>query len=287
MRLRALVSLGLGLLLVLGSVPVADAQTVYAKPRDLRVLQDELISLDDTLLELERQRTHAEYRAFRDRADRLRTNVEALRDDMADDDRSVPLEDVSRVRSEIVDLRLDIETALDTRRAAAEALSLPAGTQVSIRLDEPISSRTARPEDRVTATVSEPVRLDGRVIIPVGTEVMGVVRSVNTADRLSRGGKLELSFDTMRIDSQRYDLRTRVVSLKEGIDKSQVQKTAGIGILLGSVLGGMRSGTEGAVIGAILGAGGGIAAAKGEEVSLPEGSVIVLSLDEALTVRNN
>src|SRR5262245_41063216 len=129
MRLRALVSLGLGLLLVLGSVPSADAQTVYAQPRDVRVLQDELLSLDDTLAAHEQPRSHAEYRAFRDRADRLRTNVEALRDDMADDDRSVPLDDVSRVRSEIVDLRMDIEGALDMRYTGGSA-TLPAGTQM-------------------------------------------------------------------------------------------------------------------------------------------------------------
>jgi hypothetical protein len=283
MRTRALVSLGLGLLLVLGSVPTADAQTVWAKPRDLRVLADELRSLDATLEQLDRARTRADYAEFKSRADRLRTNVEAMRDDMADDDRNVALEDVSRLRSEIVDLRLDIESALDMRYTGVPP-SLPAGTQIMIRLDQSISSKTARPEDRITATVAEPVRLDGRVVIPVGTEVHGVVRDVSTADRLSRGGKLQLSFDNMRLDSRRLDMRTRVVSMGEGMDKSEAQKKAGLGALLGGVLGGITSGREGVVIGAILGAGGGVAASKGEDVSLPEGTIMTLSLDEALTV---
>jgi hypothetical protein len=55
--------------------------------------------------------------------------------------------------------------------------------------------------------------------------------------------------------------------------------------VLGGVLGSIIGGTEGAVIGAILGVGGGIVATKGEDVSLPVGTLVTLQLDRPLVVR--
>jgi hypothetical protein len=190
---------------------------------------------------------------------------------------------VTRMRTEIADLRGDIESAIDLGYVGNSA-SLPAGTEMFIRLDETISSKTARPEDRVRATIVEPVRLDGRTLIPVGTEVTGFVRTVDTADRLSRGGKLELVFDTLRLDNSRMTMRTRLVEARESMDRSDTGRKAGLGAILGGVLGGIVEGRSGAIIGAILGAGGGVAATKGEDVVLPEGTVLTLRLDEAMAV---
>jgi len=62
-------------------------------------------------------------------------------------------------------------------------------------------------------------------------------------------------------------------------------KKAGMGALLGAVLGKVVGGTEGAIIGLVVGAGGAIAATKGDDVELPEGSVLTLRLERPLTVR--
>ena len=287
MKMRALLSLGLSLLLVAGSVPVYAQANTWAKPRDVRVLRDELAALDYALDELHRrQPPHARTADFDRRAEDLRGEVTGLSDRMrrrTGDNTGVMLDDITQLRREISDLRLDIENTLELRYSGASAV-LPSGTDVVIRLDQTVSSRSARPEDRVTATVAEPVRLDGRIVIPVGAEVSGVVRSVDSADRLSRGGKLELAFDTVRVDNQRLEMRTRIMEVKEGVDKSEAQKKAGLGAIIGGVLGGIMDGRSGAIVGAILGAGGGVAASKGEDVVLPEGTLMTLRLDDAMTV---
>lgn len=289
MKNRALLSLGLAAVMAFGAIPVDAQTTTWAKPRDVRVLRDEIVSLDYTLDQMRRLTPpHADSAMFSRRADNLRDDVQALSDRVRNRDRSavgtgVALDDVTRLRTEIVDLRLDIETALDLRYSGDRAV-LPRDTAVLIRLDQTLSSKTARREDRVTATVVEPVRLDGRTVIPVGTEVSGIVRDVDTADRLSRGGKLELAFDTIRLDNQRLEMRTRLMEVKEGLDKSDAGQKAGLGAIIGGVLGGIVEGTSGAVVGAILGAGGGVAATKGEDVVLPEGTLMTLRLDDAMTV---
>jgi type IV secretory pathway VirB10-like protein len=53
---------------------------------------------------------------------------------------------------------------------------LEAGTDIQVRLEQPVSSKTARLEDRVEATVAEAVRSGSRVVIPVGSRVRGVVQ---------------------------------------------------------------------------------------------------------------
>jgi len=125
-----------------------------------------------------------------------------------------------------------------------------------------------------------------RVVIPVGSRVRGVVQAAEPAERPSKAGRLDLRFDNVTIPGRpRMDIRTSLVSIKEDLDKGDTAKKAGMGALLGAVLGKVVGGTEGAIIGLVVGAGGAIAATKGDDVELPEGSVLTLRLERPLTVR--
>jgi hypothetical protein len=164
-------------------------------------------------------------------------------------------------------------------------VTLPEGTEIQVRLEDGLSSATARVEDRVEATVAAPVRERGRTLLPAGTRLRGVVRDVERAQRPARGGKLDLLFDTIYLDDRtRTRLNARVVSLKESMDTGEKAEKAGIGAVLGGVLGTILGGKKGAIIGVVVGGTGGVAASKGEDVSLPAGTILILSLDRPLTV---
>jgi hypothetical protein len=157
---------------------------------------------------------------------------------------------------------------ITTRPAASGFLTEPTS---SYGLDDRVSSKYARPDDRVEATVAEPVRVDGRVAIPAGATVAGRVRDIVPAERSSLGGRVELSFGTLvTSEGTRVRIPTRVVSMKEsGVDKGK----AGLR-LVGGILGAVVDGGKGAIIGAVLGGGGAVVASKGEEeVNLPPGTV--------------
>ena len=85
-------------------------------------------------------------------------------------------------------------------------------------------------------------------------------------------------------DRTRTRLNARVVSLKESMDRGEKAEKAGIGAVLGGVLGTILGGKKGAIIGVVVGGTGGVAASKGEDVSLPAGTILVLSLERPLTV---
>ena len=72
---------------------------------------------------------------------------------------------------------------------------VPAGQELDVRLQSSLSSETATVEQRFEATTVVDLRQGGRVLIPAGSVVRGVVSGVEKAGRLERTGRLELSFD--------------------------------------------------------------------------------------------
>lgn len=286
--MKKLVFLSLCLFMVLGALPAAADHPGSARPRDMQRLQDDLDNLDDTLRMLKANDPKAN--EFRVRADEIREDVTWLKVQMRRHQRSrrqglgATVEEVNEIRASIDDLRNDIEEAYEFRFAGSDA-RLAEGTDIQVRLEQALSSNTARREDRVEATVVRPIRLDNRVVIPAGALVRGVVKDAEEAERPAKGGRLELLFDRIQLDGRTWvDIQTRVISIKENMDRSESAERAGIGAVLGGVLGQIIGGKKGALLGVLIGATGGIVATQGEEVELPEGTILTLRLERPLLV---
>jgi hypothetical protein len=255
-----------------------------ARPRDLQRLQDDLANLDGELAALPARDAQAD--DLRERAEELREEVIYLKVKMrrsrAQDPSStgVTYDEVAELRREAAELRRDIaRLAVGDERE----LRVPAGTEIVARLEEPLSSRTARREDRFEAIVLQPVTVSGVVAVPAGSRVRGIVRDAQPAERPSRGGRLELEFNVLYIDRDRLDIHGRVVSLDERPGEDRAKK-AGLGAVLGGVVGSILGGKEGAIVGVIVGGGGAVVATKGQDIELPAGAVIVVSLDREVVV---
>jgi len=288
MRPNRSTALFLGAWLALGPVSAALAQgRDDARPRDVQRLQEELANLDDALSALEPSDRKAD--EFRQRAEEIREEAVYVKVKMRRQSRrngggtGVSLEEVEDLQRSIAELRQDMERSFD-RRDDRE-VRLAEGTEIVVRLDEPLYSRTARREDRVDASVYQPVRAQGRLAIPAGSQVRGIVREAEPAERPSRGGRLELQFDAIFLDRTRLDLRAQVVGiLEEGDDHRSTGEKAGIGAVLGGVIGGILGGKKGAFAGVLIGGTGAVAATKGEEVDLPAGTIVTLRLDRPLVI---
>jgi hypothetical protein len=285
MKRTALISLAV--LLAAAAVPAA-AQTTETMTRDLQRLQDDLINLDDSVAALEP--SHPREAELRGRADRIRERVDRLASDVRGGGgavRTAAPEEIRSLRRDITTLQRDIDTAVGRAWSTGTSAVLPEGTEIQLRLEESLSSETARLEDRFESTVAVPVRdAQGRVAIPAGTRVRGIVAAVEDAERPAKPGRLDLSFDTIYLDERTATpLRARLVSVEENLDRSATGKRAGIGAVVGGVLGSLIGGTKGALIGAVLGGAGGVVATAGEEVTLPAGTILTMRLDRSLDVR--
>lgn len=164
-----------------------------------------------------------------------------------------------------------------------DGIAVPVGTEIDARLQEPLSSRTAKVEQRFEATTVSDIGVGGRVVIPAGSVVRGFVSSVRAAGRLERRGSLTLSFEELRIDPRTYRFRG---SVTQAIDRKLTEDTAriGAGAVVGAIIGGIIGGGKGALAGVLVGGGGTMAATDGADVDLPAGTVLRLRLDQAVEI---
>ena len=162
---------------------------------------------------------------------------------------------------------------------------VPVGQELDVRLQEPLSSDTATVEQRFETTTVVDLKQGDRVLVPAGSVVRGVVRSVDDADRVDRAGRLTLGFDQLVVNGREYPIRAMATQVFEskGIreEASTVGTAGGVGAIVGGIIGGLR----GALIGAIVGSGGVIAATEGKDVVLPSGTIIRVRLDSPIQIR--
>jgi type IV secretory pathway VirB10-like protein len=172
-----------------------------------------------------------------------------------------------------------------------EPVRVPAGTVLEVEMLDTISSENSHPGDTFRARVSGSVRSDGRVAIPSGSEVMGEVTEAVPLRKIGGQARLAVRFtDLVLPDGSTVPIDASFVQSgrnETGKDAATIGGGAAAGAVLGRVLGkGNRS--KGSVIGAIIGAAAGAVIASrtpGEEVVIPEGTVVSLRLDEAVNVQ--
>ena len=90
----------------------------------------------------------------------------------------------------------------------AGPLRLEDGTPVRVRLSRDLSSATAQSNERVDFNVLEEVKVGNLVVIPKGSIAWGTVTDAQAKRRMGRGGKLDVSINSVRLaDSEKAALR--------------------------------------------------------------------------------
>jgi hypothetical protein len=172
-----------------------------------------------------------------------------------------------------------------TQVSSTQRNEIPVGQELDVRLQTPLSSDTATVEQRFQTTTVVDLMQGDRVLVPAGSVVRGVVRSVEEAGRIERTGRLTLGFDQLVVNGREYPLRAMATQVfqSEGIreEVATVGTAGGVGAIVGGIIGGMR----GALIGAIVGSGGVIAATEGKDIELPAGAIIRIRLDSPVQMR--
>ncbi len=192
----------------------------------------------------------------------------------------------------------------NTPQYAEQSWTLPPDTVISVQMNTTLSSRTAHVGDKFNATVTVPVYVNGRTVIPAGSIIEGRVTQVTPAKRMNRSGTIGIDFDDLlfpngarvgvigSLTSDDPDTRRRID------DESRVSAEGnkrpavfiGGGGAIGAVLGGIAGGGQGAAVGGAVGAGVGIAGvllSKGEEAQVPSGTPFGVQIKQALVIRES
>jgi type IV secretory pathway VirB10-like protein len=146
--------------------------------------------------------------------------------------------------------------------------TLAAGTIISARLKERLSSSLNGEGDGFQAIVVKGIRQGNTVIVPAGSEIRGTVRSLTMGDWTGHGSMVLRPQTLILPNGSRYKI-TSVVSNAPGAaahvssegkvtPASRMKKDGieyGAGIATGMVAGGLLAGPAGAFAGTLLGAG--------------------------------
>ena len=165
---------------------------------------------------------------------------------------------------------------------------VPAETVISVVLDETIGSKTSQPGQTFTASLREPVEVDGRVAIPKGARASGIVKDAKPAGRFKGGAALELTLTSIEVHGRNYDVRT---TSPNETSKGKGKRTAamvGGGAGGGALIGGLAGGGKGALIGGLIGAAagtGGAGLTGNRDITLPAETPLTFKLVEPLEIK--
>jgi hypothetical protein len=178
---------------------------------------------------------------------------------------------------------------------------IPEGTLVRVRLREELSTLTTRPGTPFTATVSEPVMRDGRVIVPEGSVLEGRVTWVRGGKRIGGSAAIHLEPRTILLpDGGRYMVRARVIDTSswqntkvddEGTIMRAENTKRNVGVMAMTTGGGMAAGAliagpAGALVGAGVGAGVStiVWLKQDRQAELPKDLGLIFSLTEPMSI---
>lgn len=176
-----------------------------------------------------------------------------------------------------------------------------AGEILRVRMNQTISSETARVGDQFSTTVVDPVYADSVEVIPAGSVVTGRVTSVDRASRKSKAGSIGVHFVAVRlptgitrtINGDLTDVSGGEMNADNEGEVSGHSATKrnvvfiGGGAATGALIGAIAGGGKGAGIGALIGGGLGTAGAlfsKGHEAVVKSGTEFGVVLNQTLSL---
>ena len=117
---------------------------------------------------------------------------------------------------------------------------IPAGTRVRVALIDAVSSDKSRPGDSFTASLAEPVVVDGKTVLEKGTRVRGRVLDAKESGRVKGRASIELTLTSiMRDNGESVNIATKpysaVAESTKKRDAAIIGGGAGVGAAIGAI----------------------------------------------------
>ncbi|HYL64019.1 MAG TPA: hypothetical protein VE077_15495, partial [Candidatus Methylomirabilis sp.] len=169
----------------------------------------------------------------------------------------------------------------EPRRVEVKPLIVPADTEITVVLDQTLSSKTSTSGQTFTATVQSPVEVDGKVAIPKGARASGIVKDAKPAGRFKGGAGLSLALTSIEIEGKDHAVETSNATMSSTGKGKRTAVLVGGGAAGGAGIGALAGGGKGAAIGALIGAAagaGGAGLTGNRDITLPAETALSFKL---------
>ena len=205
-------------------------------------------------------------------------------------------------KSTVLTCMLLLACAYTSTMAAAQTGSpVPAGTALMVKLETTLATFSNKAGDPFQASLTQPVVLDGKTVIPAGARVEGRVTRVAEPRRIAGKPTIGILPETLILPTgERFFLDATLVDTNAGRDSDvntegefkgsghdrRDQLETGGGTAGGMLIGGLIGGPPGIVIGGVVGAGstGVHWLSKHRSAMLPAGTQLTLELNRPLAM---
>jgi hypothetical protein len=166
-------------------------------------------------------------------------------------------------------------------------VTLPESTAIHVTLNNAVGSDRSQPGDHFEATLSQPVVLEGRTVIPEGARATGVVVDARRSGRFIGHPHLQIALESVEVGGNTYEIRTATetkIGKRHGkYNFAFIGGGTGAGLLIGA----LAAGGGGALIGGPIGAGVGTVAAVvtgRRDIHLPAETHVTFELATPATI---
>jgi hypothetical protein len=178
---------------------------------------------------------------------------------------------------------------------------VPAGTALMVKLETTLATFSNKAGDPFQGSVTQPVVLNGKTLIPAGARIEGRVTKVAEPRRISGKPTIGILPETLILPTgERLFLDATLVDTNAGRDTDvnnegqfkgsghdrRDEIETGGGAAGGMLIGGLVGGPVGLVVGGAIGAGatGGHWLSKHRSATLPAGTMLTIELNRPLTM---
>jgi hypothetical protein len=186
-----------------------------------------------------------------------------------------------------IPLLIALVLAASTRLNHSDPVTVPEETAIHVTLNHALASDQNKPGDHFEATISAPVVIENKTVIPRGAAVEGLVVDAHQSGRLIGRARLRLALETVAVDGKTYEIHTGSTSRVGGNHKKRNIGFIGVGAGGGLLIGAVAAGGKGALIGGPVGAGAGAAAAfltGKKDIKIPAETPLTFRLAGPVTI---
>jgi hypothetical protein len=167
------------------------------------------------------------------------------------------------------------------------SVTISAGTPLKIRTETTLSTKSAQTGDTFTATLAEPIMIEGKVVAPRGSQVEGRVVDSDPGGRVKGVATISVRLTQLRVGDRKVAIETGTIARGAKATKRNDAVKVGIGAGIGAAIGAIAGGGQGAAIGAASGGAAGtgvVLATHGEPAVIGAESVLTFKLTAPVTV---
>ncbi|MBV8552602.1 MAG: hypothetical protein JOY54_14990 [Acidobacteriaceae bacterium] len=164
-------------------------------------------------------------------------------------------------------------------------VEVPAGTQIVVRLIDPVNSERDTLGQTYRATIDEPVLENGQAVIPRGADAVVALVDDQQSGKFAGRTVMTLALRNVTVNGRAYDVTTAGVaqaSSSRGKRSGEViGGTAALGAIIGAIAGGGKGAAIGAGSGAAVGAAGQVLT-SGQKVKVPSETRLTFTLQNPI-----